>query len=89
VIDMAHFLLVYDRRQGRLLREERFDDASAALDERFRAEKAHRGDQDIEVVVLGADTSADLRRTHARYFMSLGDLVRTFGDGADRAADAS
>lgn len=72
---MAHFLIVYDRRAGRLLREEPYDDANDALKERFRVERLHRADRNLEVVVLSADSAEALRRTHARYFMTLGELA--------------
>ncbi len=72
---MQHFLVVFDRRQGRVLREEPFDDANEALKERFRTEKLNRSNADIEVVVLSAESPEALRRTHARYFMSLSELV--------------
>ncbi|HEU0129871.1 MAG TPA: hypothetical protein VFQ85_02630 [Mycobacteriales bacterium] len=72
---MVHYLLVYDRPRGRLLREEAFEDEREALTERFRVERLHRADPDIEVVVLSAPTKEALRRTHARYFMSVGEMA--------------
>jgi len=72
---VAHFLVVFDRRRGAVLREEPYDDYRDALAERFRTEKAHRDNPDIEVVVLSAASSADLRRTHARYFLTLSQLA--------------
>lgn len=73
---MRHFLLVFDRKQGRVLREETFEDERAALAERFRTERLHKDQPDIEVVVLGADSAEALRRTHARYFMSVSEIAR-------------
>lgn len=75
---MRHFLVVFDRRQGHVLREEPFDDANEALRERFRTEKLNRSNPDIEVVVLSAESAEALRRTHARYFMTLGELLDRF-----------
>lgn len=75
MIDVSHFLVVFDRARGRVLREEPFEDERAALAERFRVEKEHRADADIEVVVLGADSPEALRRTHARYFMSISEIL--------------
>lgn len=72
---MQHFLVVFERRQGRVLREEAFGDSNEALKERFRTEKLNRSNPDIEVVVLSAESPEALRRTHARYFMSLSELV--------------
>jgi hypothetical protein len=65
---MRHFLLVFDRAEGRLLREESFADRSEALSQRFAAERLHGGDPRIEVVVLSAASAAALRKTHSRYF---------------------
>ncbi|HVF05113.1 MAG TPA: hypothetical protein VNA20_09750 [Frankiaceae bacterium] len=72
---MRHFLLVFDRREGRLLREDAFDDPNEALRERFRTERLNRANQDIEVVVLSADSPAALRHTHSRYFLTLSELA--------------
>jgi hypothetical protein len=72
---MKHFLLVFDRSEGRLCRLEEFESSSKALDARFAAERLHRGEADIEVVVLTADSKADLRRTHARYFQDVRQLA--------------
>lgn len=85
VRDMSHFLLVFDRAQGRLLREDTFEDSHAALVERFRAERLHRGGTDIEVVVLSAESKQALRRTHARYFETVSSMA-TVGCAADRKA---
>lgn len=65
---MIHFLLVFDRREGRILSQREFDTRSAAMADRFEAERLHKGNPDIEVVVLGAESVAALKRTHARYF---------------------
>lgn len=73
--DVVHFLLVFDRPHSRLLREQPYDDHRTALEERFAAERTHRGNPGIEVVVLTAESKAALRRTHARYFSSVSDLA--------------
>lgn len=65
---MIYFLLVFDRRHGRLIGDvEEFSDADEAVRARFRHESAHPGD-DIEVVVLGAASREALENTHSRYF---------------------
>lgn len=85
---MKHFVLVFDRADGRLLSEKDFSDARAALRERFAAELLHRGNPSIEVVVLGATDSGTLRRTHARYFQDVASLSRS-GVDMVRAAEAT
>lgn len=76
---MAHFLLVYDRDAGRLIRQQQFDADSEALQARFDAEREFRGRPEVEIVALTADSEEDLRRTHARYFLDLGQLVDRMG----------
>ena len=72
---MAHFLLVYNRAAGKLLRKQTFDDSAAALRARFEAESEFRQQPDVEIVALSAASEDDLRRTHARYFLNLGELA--------------
>lgn len=71
---MAHFLIVYDRDAGELVRQTRFDTSAAAMQARFMAETEFRGRPEIEVVALVAESEDSLRRTHARYFLDLAAL---------------
>jgi spore cortex formation protein SpoVR/YcgB (stage V sporulation) len=75
VPQVSHFLLVFDRAHSHLISEQRFDDHRQALEERFRAERMHRANPDIEVVVLSAESKDALRLTHARYFQSVSLLA--------------
>jgi hypothetical protein len=72
---MRHFLLVYDRSRAALLEKRAFDDRDAAFHARFEAERAHRSDPSIEVVVLSADSEEALLRTHARYFQTIAEMA--------------
>jgi len=72
---VIHLLLVYDRSHGRLVREQSYADSQAALEERFAAERTHRGNPGIEVVVLTAESRDAIRRTHGRYFHSVSELA--------------
>jgi hypothetical protein len=65
---MIQFLLVFDRREGRVLSKQEFDTRTAAMAGRFAAERLHKDNPDIEVVVLGAKSVDALKHTHARYF---------------------
>ena len=76
---VAHFLLVYDRDAGELVRTERFGEAAEALDARFLAESEFSGRREIEIVALAAETEKDLRRTHGRYFLGLKELADRMG----------
>ncbi len=72
---MNHYLMVFDRSKGEILRLHRYNDRNAALRARFAEEQGHRGEPDIEVVVLGAVSGASLRRTHGRYFKNFDELA--------------
>lgn len=73
---MKLFLLVYDRKTGKLLqqREYRGDDRAQALLDRTAREMEEREKPDIEVVLLAADSLDALMRTHSRYFKSREEL---------------
>jgi hypothetical protein len=74
---MTQFLILYDQARGKLLDLVEFADEEreAALERRFELERQHHRDSNIEVVVLGAATRADLERTHGRYFKSVAQLA--------------
>lgn len=73
---MTHYLIVFDRAAGHVVRNDAFTDRHEALRERFKAERAYQGDGDIEIVVLAADSPDALIKTHARYFKPLKGLLR-------------
>ena len=75
-----HYLLVYERARGELVAEREFEDGAEALSARFRVEREGEWEgrplsDDVEVIVLGADSAQTLRRTHARYFMTIGEMA--------------
>lgn len=72
---MNHYLVVFDRSKGDVIRLHRYADRGAALSARFAAEIEFRDDPDIEVVVLGAHSQDALKRTHSRYFKGLAQLA--------------
>ncbi len=72
---MNHYLVVFDRSKGDVIRKQRYAGRGEALRARFVAEREFRGDPDIEVVVLGADSWEALMRTHSRYFKGLRQLA--------------
>lgn len=72
---MKFYVVRYDRRTG-LSQIEPFDGADArtrALARRFEMELD--ADADKEIVVLSAESRADLEMTHARYFHSVHDMA--------------
>jgi hypothetical protein len=72
---VSHFLVVYDRATGELLRMERYESDDSALQARFRAESEFSARGGVEIVALTAATEDDLRRTHGRYFLDAEDLA--------------
>jgi hypothetical protein len=73
---VRHFVVVYDRHQRRIIGDvASFDDADEAMRARWERDGEYRGDAEIEVVVLSADSEEDLRLTHGRYFKSVAELA--------------
>jgi hypothetical protein len=72
---MNHYLVVFDRSKGAVLRRQHYADRNQALEARFAAERQYRDDPDIEVVVLGGRSWEALERTHGRYFKSIDQLA--------------
>jgi hypothetical protein len=72
---MNHYLVVFDRSRGKVLLHKLYDDRNDALAARFQAERQHSEDPDIEVVVLGARSWEDVKRTHGRYFKGFSQLA--------------
>jgi hypothetical protein len=72
---MAHFLLIYDRDAGQLVRQQQYDDAVGAIAARFAAENEFAGRREIEIVALTAESEDALRTTHGRYFLGLSELA--------------
>lgn len=75
---MAHFLLIYDRRAGKLMRQSQFKTDTEALDARFAAEAEYGARPDIEILAISAASEAELRRSHGRYFHTSEELGERF-----------
>lgn len=75
---MPQFLIVYNQNTG-AVSIDRFDDDAReeAQDRRFALEREHRLKPHMEVVLLGARSEDVLRRTHARYFKTVRELVES------------
>ena len=74
---MQHFLVIYDRQKGKILKHCGYRHAEAALRARFAAEQEFRDNESIEVVVLGAESWEALSETHARYFKDVQELAKS------------
>lgn len=67
-METTYFLLTFDRKRGKLLGKRRFEDQDAASAAYAKAERSHRRDDGVEVVLVGADSEQTLRHTHGHYF---------------------
>jgi len=69
VSDIQHFLLVFDHAKGALITERDFgSDSDAALAAYAECERQHRGNDLIEIVLIGSDSIETVRLTHANYY---------------------
>lgn len=65
---IVHFLLVYDRQQGRLIQQRPFTSSNEAVQAYEATEEEHRDDKHIEIVLVGADSLETIMLTHGNYF---------------------
>lgn len=72
---MAHFLLIYNRNAGQLVRQEVYETSADAMHARFAAETEFAGKPEIEIVALVAESEEAARVTHGRYFLGLTELA--------------
>lgn len=83
---MQHYLLIYNRRAGKIIRHHHFRTSAQALAARFEAEREFGENPDIEVVVLGAESWDSLSRTHGRYFQNVQELAEAALERGSRTA---
>ena len=72
---MNHYLVVFDRPASKILARREYTDRTEALQARFDAEREYRRSPEVEVVVLGGESWASLRRTHGRYFRQIREFI--------------
>jgi hypothetical protein len=92
--DIQHFLVTYYTRESRVDVQEFGNDHDAALEAYMELEYKYRDREDLDIVLLGADSLETVKRTHSSYFGEgksafahlLADLesVTTIAGGADR-----
>ena len=66
--DLHHFLLIYDTAARRLRELSEFDALDRAMAAFEHAERVHRGDSTVQVVLLGADSLNTIKVTHSNFF---------------------
>jgi hypothetical protein len=59
---------VYDIAKQRLLSQDEFRDPRAAAKADGDLELRHRGDENVEIVLVGADSIETIMKTHGHYF---------------------
>jgi len=78
--EIRHFLVIYDVAAGKATVTE-FDDYDAALAAYESIEKANLGRDDLDIVLLGADSLETVEKTHSSYFATTeGGFERFLGD---------
>jgi hypothetical protein len=73
------FLIEYNRREGRIVTFEAFDDTARVEAEKIRLDielSLNRRGVDHEVVLLQAASEDALRQTHRRYFENPQELLK-------------
>jgi hypothetical protein len=71
-------LVVYNQQTGEVeLTRFADDERGVAQERRFALEREFRLEPHIEVVLLGARSEDVLRRTHARYFKTVQQLIES------------
>ena len=73
------FLIEYNRREGRIVTFEAFNDTARVEAEKIRLDielSLNRGGVDHEVVLLQAASEDALRQTHRRYFENPQELLK-------------
>jgi hypothetical protein len=68
MIALTHFLVVFDRATSQLISLRAFENEGGALTEFSLAERSNVGNEEIEVVLLSADSMETLKHTHGHYF---------------------
>lgn len=67
-MSLIHFLLVYDHVKGELLQAQPFENSDDASEAYARVERENRGNPELEIVLVGADSIETIEKTHGNYF---------------------
>jgi len=76
--DIQHFLVVYEVTRGPATVEEFGNDYEAALAAYTEREHEYRERDDVDIVLLGADSLETIRQTHSSYFEPVDGFERFF-----------
>lgn len=84
---IRHFLVIYDIPERQANVDDHFgSDFGAALAAYAQAEETYRGRDDIEVVLLGADSIDTIKKTHSSYFSTREEGFERFFSVSDLLA---
>jgi hypothetical protein len=75
--EIRHFLVVYDLSAAEAKVQE-YDDYDAALAAYEHIEKENLGRDDLDIVLLGADSLTTIEKTHSSYFQTSVDGFEQF-----------
>jgi len=66
---IQHFILVFDRHEGRLVEQIDFGSrAKAAVEKYEELEERYRDESYMDIVLVGSDSIDTVKITHANYF---------------------
>jgi len=74
---LIHFLLVYDLDLQKLIVQQEFRDGDEAAQAYARMESQYRGNDGVEIVLVGADSIETIHLTHGQYFEEGAPTVAT------------
>lgn len=66
--ELVHYLLVFNRATGELVSIDSFQEQESATAALSVLERRHESDEQIEVVLISADSIDTLKKTHGHYF---------------------
>jgi hypothetical protein len=64
----SYFLVVFDAKRGVLVSQEQIFEPRAAMDAFAEAERSHKDERDLQVVMFTADSIETVHATHPHYF---------------------
>lgn len=70
------FLIDYDRKTASIRLFKKFEDRERAMAEKLQLDLELLDRADAEVVLLEANNEQTIRKTHARYFNTVAELLR-------------
>ena len=68
IVQFMYYLIKFRRSRQELINLTTFDSQQSGVSEMRTAERANH-DDDVEIVLLSAESEDSLRRTHSRYFV--------------------